>query len=128
MNVTKVIRNLLKRECPVSDTPLCGDRWVKNCCPYVINNGCCEYFAIAILNIINNGQETDDIYIDATPADVEDCIDKYENWPIHYWFVCNGLCYDSECPEGVADWKDLPIYKKYRKYLETNDKAHLLEH
>lgn len=35
--------------------------------------------------------------------------------PSHYWIYSNGKHYDSECPNGVYNFFDLPTIKKFRK-------------
>ena len=42
--------------------------------------------------------------------------DEYDHeLPGHFWIEVEGRCYDAEAPEGVEDWKDLPIFQRARK-------------
>lgn len=30
----------------------------------------------------------------------------------HSWVEYEGLCYDAETPDGIADWRKLPFFKR----------------
>ena len=69
--------------------------------PYDIDNGLCDYFAsdlVAALEAI--GKVAD---MDWTPDDDE--------LPGHMWVECEDRFYDAETPMGVADWRELLIFK-----------------
>jgi hypothetical protein len=73
-----------------------------------INNGLCEEFAGKVIDYMDG--ESQDLYDLATPY-----TDVYEDWPGHYWVYYKGKHYDAECPEGVENWEDLPIFQRYRQ-------------
>ena len=35
----------------------------------------------------------------------------------HTWLILDNCHYDAECPDGVADWRDLPIWANERQTL-----------
>jgi len=70
---------------------------------YDINNGLCEEFAVQLEEKIPGSE------INATPT----CYEFDKGWPGHYWLEYKGRCYDAECPNGVRDWKKLPIFVKF---------------
>lgn len=68
-----------------------------------INNGNCDYFAedflFAAKKLGNLGEFL------ATPDD--------EDLPGHCWAFLSGKHFDAEAPEGVGDWRELPIFKRH---------------
>jgi len=91
---------------------LCSD-W-SGITPYEINNGYCEDFALDVIDFLENQFGHDKGLGDnATPIDDEDKL----GFPGHYWIEYNGMCYDAECPNGVEDWRDLPIFVKYSSLI-----------
>ena len=63
-----------------------------------INGGECETFAALLQDIMGEGvtwwdDELDEDYSKA-----------------HCFFYYRGKYYDAECPQGVQDWKSLPLY------------------
>ena len=64
--------------------------------PQQINSGNCDSFAEKLHELIG-GQ------IFETTFD--------HNLPTHLWVELNGYHYDAETPEGVSEWKELPIFK-----------------
>ena len=81
-----------------------------NCSPYDINCGQCEEFAFAVLD------ENDQLKVRF--QDMEDvCTESFagadNDLPGHVWIVCDGRHYDVECPGGVNNWEELPIFKKF---------------
>ena len=73
--------------------------------PYDINNGRCEEFALEVIKQIPEA-----IDVQTESFDGEDT-----KLPGHVWILYQDKHYDAECPEGVSDWKDLPIFKKLNK-------------
>lgn len=71
---------------------------------YSVNSGMCEEFAQHFMHQIPGGE----MY---GAEDFEGIDTKY---PGHLWIFDGNKHYDSECPEGVFEWRDLPIYKRYR--------------
>lgn len=67
--------------------------------PYDINNGGCEGFMGSIIGRM--GGYSRDLTC-GTP-------DFDSRWPGHYWIEYKGRYYDAECPNGVSDWRKLPI-------------------
>lgn len=68
-----------------------------------VNIGQCENFSMDFLEYIPNGE------IVGT--------DNFDGWdsvyPGHIWIFDGALHYDSESLDGVSDWKDLNIFKRY---------------
>lgn len=71
--------------------------------PYDINNGICDYFAEDFLFAAKQLGNTGEFFV--TPDD--------EDLPGHCWAFVNGKHFDAEAPEGVGDWRELPIFKKH---------------
>lgn len=74
--------------------------------PRQINGGRCEDF---------QREAIDAACLDAYLA--ERCTENYiedPNLPGHCWIEHDGRHYDSETPHGVADWRDLPIFVRWR--------------
>lgn len=67
--------------------------------PYLINSGSCDEFAGEVIERM--GGYSDELTDNASPD---------ESWVGHYWIKYRGMCYDAECPEGVKNWKKLPIF------------------
>lgn len=65
-----------------------------------INNGWCEEFVQAVLDIV---------------PDAEEAVDDGENEVGHSFILRRGKYYDAECVEGVDDYHDLPIFKNQGK-------------
>ena len=70
--------------------------------PYDINNGNCDYFAEDFLFVAKKLGNPGRFF--ATPED--------EDLPGHCWAFVSGRHFDAEAPEGVGDWRELPIFKK----------------
>lgn len=77
--------------------------------PYVINNGRCGEFAREV------SQRVDDAKVCSYP-DYE-CPGSIG----HEWIMHRGQFYDAECPEGVEDWRDLPIFRRGRQKELTGE-------
>lgn len=87
-----------------------SDEWGKT--PYEINDGDCEEFAYAVLGYLLN-----DPYKDQHDNCRELCESNFLDFgdlPGHTWVYYNGKHYDAECPDGVTDWRHLPLYEKIR--------------
>ena len=79
--------------------------------PRQINGGRCEDF---------QREAIDAACLDAYLA--ERCTENYiedPNLPGHCWIEHDGRHYDSETPQGVADWRDLPIFVRWRAWRVT---------
>ena len=86
VNVTAIISDLLSSsECSVTE----------------INRGQCEDFMIDLMQRL-----PDDAIERTVPFD--------SGLPGHYWVEYRGRHYDAVAPEGVEDWKDLPIFRRSR--------------
>jgi hypothetical protein len=95
---TKIVR-WLTREC-------CKE-W--GCTSRQINNGMCDEFAYKLQPYLPGSL-------------VFECsLDNDSDWPTHFWVKYEGKCYDSQCPEGVDDWKDLPLYRKCNRETAPKD-------
>lgn len=82
------------------------------CDPYDINCGECENFAMAVLDE-NNRLEVK--FEDIGEVGPEEFVGLEHDLPGHVWIVCGNKHYDAECPEGVENWQDLPIFKRLRE-------------
>jgi hypothetical protein len=71
--------------------------------PYDINNGDCDSFADALYR----AAEQMGLYVE--------CFDSYDEvgLPVHYWVCIEGKHYDAEAPEGVGEWRELPIFRNH---------------
>lgn len=69
---------------------------------YSVNSGACEEFAQHFKQYIPNSEMYGAEEFEGADTDLAG----------HLWIYDGALHYDSECPEGVADWKDLPYYKR----------------
>lgn len=70
--------------------------------PYQINNGLCEEFALGLVSKVAGAEDV--------------CTENFVDFgelPGHMWVIYEDKHYDAECPEGVTDFKELPIFKKY---------------
>lgn len=69
---------------------------------YYVNSGMCEEFALHFKQDIPNSDMYGAEEFEGADTDLGG----------HLWIYDGQLHYDSECLEGVADWKDLPYYKR----------------
>lgn len=79
--------------------------------PYQINCGLCEEFATDVLKRLGHPykDETDErcmLWHDNMP----DCTEEEAAHWSHCFIKWDGKFYDSECPEGVTEWRKLPIF------------------
>lgn len=63
-----------------------------------INSGLCDTFAMLLQDMMQGGE----VYWD---IDLDPDFDQG-----HCFYFYRDLYYDSECPEGVPDWKQLPYF------------------
>ncbi len=76
--------------------------------PTEINKGHCEEFAMTVIRKL--GGCSDALYEMCTQnVDPKEQMDL----PYHVWIFCNGRHYDSESPDGVDNWRELPIFTKF---------------
>ncbi len=69
--------------------------------PYDINDGLCEDFALAV--------------VEKCKGAIDVCTENYVDFgmlPGHVWIIYRMKHYDAECPEGVNNWRELPIFKR----------------
>lgn len=80
---------------------------------YEINNGLCEDFAMTAIDRLEGS--SDHVYECVTESftDADGCLPDGTQLGGHVWIHYYGRYYDAECPEGVADWKELPIFRRY---------------
>jgi len=116
---------------PRRDAPAAGDRisriirelvreWGRP--PYDINNGPCEEFALEVMDRsgVSYGPPAWEIYEDSTDGVA---------LPGHVWISHGGRSYDAEAPDGVDDWRDLPLFRRirglpgYKRTLDLNCKS-----
>lgn len=80
--------------------------------PYEINNGQCEDFAMALIEELGGYREINKACTKGlTEFDVCNFTD-FGDLPSHVWVWFDGKHYDAECPEGVEDWRKLPLFAK----------------
>lgn len=77
--------------------------------PYEINNGRCSEFAHAVVKQVPEAK----VY--AEPE--EECPSQIG----HEWVEYRGKFYDAECPYGVDDWQNLPIFRRGRHNEKIGD-------
>jgi hypothetical protein len=71
--------------------------------PAEINCGNCEEFAHDVKDAYGCGEP---LWHDEMP----DCSDSESVWWAHKFLEVDGRFYDSECPEGVDNWRELPCF------------------
>ena len=82
--------------------------------PYDINCGQCTELAEKVLDrLAKQG-----IVVEYTETENMDVPNVKHDYPGHAWLVWKPkkttLHFDAEEPEGIRDWKDLPIFHRYR--------------
>lgn len=88
--------------------------------PAEINTGWCEHFALLVAYLIGDEAQ---VWWD-TELDKEFSYDDFWGGGGHHAFVYyRGRYYDSECPEGIDDWRNLPIYVQKLKAPCIPDKV-----
>jgi hypothetical protein len=97
----KKVELVLKTEVPLPEVVRCLVS-AYGLQPYDINNGNCDYFAEDFLFAAKKLGIFGKFFV--TPDD--------ENLPGHCWAFVSGRHFDAEAPEGVGDWRELPIFKK----------------
>jgi len=92
------------------------DRYVKryNLTARRINSGYCDRLAEDVMAHI-------EIHYPAELSLIR--IDEYADF--HAWLTYRGNHYDSECLEGVENWRNLPIFKREIKRKSINVFPHL---
>jgi len=97
---------------------------------YDINNGSCEEFAddlislipgASVWNIVESTQMLLDEHKKMAKMGIKfvgeptNLVVNYKgtiiDLPGHYWIKWKGRHYDAECPDGVKDWLELPVFK-----------------
>jgi hypothetical protein len=101
-NLSKVIRKLSqtytkKESCTIED----------------INSGLCDDFAVKVLEHFFESDLVQRLFF--TPFNGAQIVTNAQinkNLDDHVWIIYDGLHYDAEAPDGVRNYKDLPIYKR----------------
>lgn len=138
--------NLLLTENKITDTILLvRDKYIKNGIAksfYDINNGLCTEFAEEVIKLL--GGETDNLY-GVTNCNFTDSNEThFYHWDSellekacnilppynltwnnlqnvcfgdHYWIFFNKKFYDCECPNGVSNFFNLPIFNRVLKKI-----------
>ena len=76
--------------------------------PESINTGYCADFATTIWRLMG-----DDVMI----VSDEDMGEEYT----HTFLLCASRYYDAECPDGCANWRDLPIFARQAQERASGD-------
>lgn len=71
-----------------------------------INTGTCDDFAHDVMAL---WPDVEAIWYDVLALEECQCIEG-----THCVIVCGGRYYDSECPDGVGDWMELPYFRRFR--------------
>jgi hypothetical protein len=80
--------------------------------PYDINNGFCEDFAGNVIARMGGCRDG----LCETTAEIEtDGGLTITGLPGHVWIKHDGMHFDAEEPEGVTDWRQLPIFGRLRQ-------------
>lgn len=74
--------------------------------PSAINGGMCWDFADDLKKLFPEAETTDNYKMNGTSIE-----ESNEGWS-HGFIKLNGRYYDSEAPEGVTDWMELPCCKR----------------
>lgn len=69
--------------------------------PYEINNGDCQHFAYELHNRVKGAE-----VFEVGGFWMQEEVDE----PSHFFIRFNNRYYDAETPQGVKDWKNLPIF------------------
>jgi len=77
--------------------------------PFDINDGYCEDFANNV--IARMGGYRDGLCETEVEIETKGQI-GCQDLPGHVWIVCDGLHYDAEEPQGVDDWRELPLFAR----------------
>lgn len=100
--------------------------------PYQINNGWCDEFCRELEDLFKDGRGLEIAnFTDYHKTGSNDTWARNEDgeylinfwgkcntslsptlFEYHIWFYFNGKHYDAECPEGVENFMELPIFKK----------------
>lgn len=78
---------------------------------YSVNSGMCEEFAQHFKQYIPNSEMYGAEEFEGADTDLAG----------HLWIYDGSLHYDSECLDGVADWKELPYYKRRIAWRKLRD-------
>jgi hypothetical protein len=101
IEITSIIKHLIKKY-----------KKEFNKTPYQINDGMCEDFALDIKEFIEEAIDIDTMWLEVNILKVEVAT---TNLPGHVWILYKNKHYDVETINGVSDWKDITIFKKFLK-------------
>jgi len=77
--------------------------------PYEINDGACEDFMQCVIEKVPKASDRSSESVDG----------EYTLLPGHVWIFYRGKHYDAETINGVKNWKDLPVFKKYYQNIKN---------
>ena len=80
--------------------------------PYEVNDGFCTRVAQRIEQEVPQARET--CYEMITPELPPYSGREYNLYKSHSWIEYNGKHYDIEAPDGIKEWKELPIFQNRR--------------
>ncbi len=72
--------------------------------PREINSGYCHDFAYGLVRLVPGSEVWESDPVEDDPKS-----------PVHAFVKVGSLYYDSETINGVKNWKDLPVFKRYMK-------------
>jgi hypothetical protein len=76
---------------------------------YNINCGMCEDFSADVIAILADGKESEELCA-VWHDNMTDCTQAEENHWAHNFVIYEGRFYDSQSPEGVDDWRNIPAF------------------
>lgn len=79
--------------------------------PYDTNCGSCEEFAQDVIEHL--GLEEGDEIAACWHDEMPDCTAEEAWYWSHKFILYQGKYYDSECPEGVTEWRELPCFRNH---------------
>lgn len=93
------------------------DEWGQDPCD--INLGECAVFADAARDHVPDAKIIDNVEWNAQLRETDRPTAGVGGE--HAWLECGGRFYDSETPEGVDDWRDLPFFQQHFAGIDLSD-------
>lgn len=82
--------------------------------PQSINSGNCDLFAERLVSRLKYGYAMETVSLEEEDCDdPEDFDEDLTDVPNHAFVQIGDRYYDAETPQGVTNWWDLPVYKRY---------------
>lgn len=95
--------------------------------PQSINSGDCDRFAEELVSRLSYGAAMETVSADEEDYDdPEDFDEDMAEVPNHAFVQIGNRYYDAETPQGVTNWWDLPVYKRFDFQESTTNQRHFL--